>query len=68
MLRREKEREYVTASRENPLNWEVSHFFLFSYIMETAIRKGTRLDYNPPKQKHLSGKKKEKRKSNQTTI
>ncbi|SAM08845.1 hypothetical protein [Absidia glauca] len=24
--------------------------------METAVRKATRLDYNPPKQKHLSGK------------
>lgn len=25
--------------------------------METAVRKATRLDYNPPKQKHLQSKK-----------
>lgn len=24
--------------------------------METAVRKATRLDYNPPKQKHLQSK------------
>jgi hypothetical protein len=28
--------------------------------METAVRKATRLDYNPPKQKHLQSKKEKK--------
>lgn len=38
--------------------------FLFYFIhsiyctsMETAVRKATRLDYNPPKQKHLQSKR-----------